>query len=80
MLSFKFFTPLARVTYGTYLIHFNIEYIFAIVFPQFFYFDFWSLAILAAGIIVISYVISFVISLLIESPIVGILKKYIGSE
>ena len=80
ILSFKNFTPLARITYGTYLIHFNIEYAVILSLPALLYFEFWSLFFLSVGFFFISYVLSFFLSILIESPIIAIQKKFMGGS
>ena len=75
-LSLNIFSILSRVTYGTFLTHLTIELLFFICYPAKLYFDFWKLSILSIGIIIISYSVSFVLTLLIESPVVNFMKRY----
>ena len=75
-LSAGIFTIIARITYGAYLIHLTIEIMIMICYPSKLYFDFWKLSILPVGIFVITYVISFGLSLFLESPLINILNIY----
>ena len=80
ILSFGFFIPLARITFAVFLIHMNIQIIFFFVVGTNFYFSFFSMGILTVGFAIISYFFAFFISLIYESPVINIMKKFIGGS
>jgi len=80
ILSFKVFTPLARITFGIFLIHLYLILLFFYSANNIFYFSISGLGILFMGFFVVSAFLSFFVSLILESPIIGILKKTMGGE
>eukprot|EP00831_Metopus_contortus_P082296 TRINITY_DN8863_c0_g2_i2.p2 TRINITY_DN8863_c0_g2~~TRINITY_DN8863_c0_g2_i2.p2 ORF type:complete len:113 (+),score=23.96 TRINITY_DN8863_c0_g2_i2:11-349(+) len=65
------------LTYGTYMIHLIIYYLIAIFSMQGEFYTDSRVYTYALGVFFISYIFSFFVSILIESPIVQLLKKFI---
>jgi peptidoglycan/LPS O-acetylase OafA/YrhL len=73
-LSFKIFSFFAKFTYGTYLIHFYILNIFFFSFNELLFFNFSDLVFMSIGVTLISIVLSFFLTILLESPVVNATK------
>jgi len=79
-LSFKLFSLFAKFTYGTYLIHFYILNIFFFSFDYLLFFNFSYLVIMSIGVTLISTVLSFILTILLESPVVNATKLILHGE
>ncbi len=67
-LSYKAFTPLSRLTYSVYLTHVWIVWYYWASIRTLFDLNKFSFAILSTGIVLISFTIGAIFSLLFESP------------
>jgi len=79
ILGFGIFTPLARITYAVFLTHSFVQIVFFFIVGTTFYFTF-SIEILTVGFSVICYFFAFFISLVYESPVINIMKKFVGGS
>lgn len=77
-LSWSFWTPLARLTFGAYLIHPVIIFLVLTTKPTMFYWTYVELSVFFIGCVVISYAAAFILSLLIEQPAMNIEKALLG--
>lgn len=74
LLSWSFFSPLARLTYFAYLVHpiLIIGYYFSL--RSTFYMDDATLAVLFVAVLVFTYMAAFILSLVFEAPMLGLEK------
>ncbi|XP_062571306.1 nose resistant to fluoxetine protein 6-like [Saccostrea cucullata] len=74
LLSWSFFSPLARLTYFAYLVHpiLIIGYYFSL--RSTFYMDDATLAVLFVAVLVFTYMAAFILSLAFEAPMLGLEK------
>ena len=75
-LSLPIFIPLGRLTYCAYLVHVPLICLFVIVQQTPMYADDISLIFMYFGCLVATFLVAFPVSLLCESPCMGILKLY----
>lgn len=80
ILSLELFSAISKVTYGIYLLHIVYILAFFISFPSAYYLNLSDFFLLAVGFFGISIVTSFICSLLLESPVVNILKDVMQTE
>lgn len=76
LLSFRIYNILGKFTFGLYLIHIYILGLFYTNSDSFSYFNPIQVFIHSVGIIAISFLVSIVLSLIIESPVVRILSRF----
>lgn len=74
LLSWSFFTPLARLTYCAYLIHPILIYAYYSSLRTPLYMDDSTLAVVFSGIMVLTYMFAFVLSLAFEAPMLSLEK------
>lgn len=74
LLSWSFFTPLARLTYCAYLIHPILIYAYYSSLRSPLYMDDSTLAVVFSGIMVLTYMFAFVLSLAFEAPLLSLEK------
>lgn len=74
LLSWSFFTPLARLTYCAYLIHPILIYAYYQSLRSPIYMDDSTLAVVFSGIMVLTYMLAFVLSLAFEAPMLSLEK------
>lgn len=74
LLSWSFFTPLARLTYCAYLIHPILIYAYYSSLRTPLYMDDSTLAVVFSGIMVLTYMFAFVLSLAFEAPLLSLEK------
>lgn len=67
-LSWKLFLPFSRMSYAVYLVHFNFMRVYISHLRKPFYFTELVFGTTYLGILVISFFISFVISVVVEMP------------
>jgi peptidoglycan/LPS O-acetylase OafA/YrhL len=79
-LSLKFFTVVSRLTYGIYLIHLYFMGVIYFSTTGTYYLSFVEFIYLTVGFVSLSFVTSFVLSLLLESPVVMLSKKLSGGS
>ena len=79
-LSLNVFTRLSRVTYGVYMLHYYVVMIFLFNSDTSFRMDFIEYSFYVMGTLFITFFISFVSSILFESPIVNMLKVFKNNE
>jgi len=71
------FNPLGKLTYGVYMIHLNLMFIFCFSVLQGKYYVMGDIFINALMQLFLSYTLSFVLTLVFESPIVQLLKTFL---
>jgi peptidoglycan/LPS O-acetylase OafA/YrhL len=74
VLSLKLFTVFGRVTFGVYLIHMLLMFVYYFGFPSNIYFRFTDMLFLGFGFLSITIIISLLVTSLVESPVVNMLK------
>jgi peptidoglycan/LPS O-acetylase OafA/YrhL len=79
-LSLKSFTVISRMTYGAYLIH--LYYMITIFFgtPGSYYLSFIEFIYLTCGFVTLSLFTSFILSLILESPVINLTKRLIDDK
>jgi peptidoglycan/LPS O-acetylase OafA/YrhL len=80
ILGYYIFNPLAKLTYGVYIIHLTIFFTYCMNTPQAEYYSISERLTTGFMILVISYLLSFVFTLMFESPIVQLLKLLTDSR
>jgi peptidoglycan/LPS O-acetylase OafA/YrhL len=80
ILSIPVFSYISRVTYGIYLIHYYLLVLFFFSADSQFYLKFGNFVFLAIGFFNMSMIISFIVTILIESPIVNGIKLLLEGE
>ncbi|KAK7482994.1 hypothetical protein BaRGS_00025771, partial [Batillaria attramentaria] len=78
LLSWRAWAPLSRLTYGVYLFHLVIFYVMMANLREPFYLSAWNVTEFFLALTVLSYLVSFVASLLVESPTLGVEKILLG--
>ncbi|MCQ2819111.1 MAG: hypothetical protein MJ252_17755, partial [archaeon] len=73
-LTMKIQTSTSRSTYGIYMIHVFYVIAYGTAYQNFYYLSFYDAIFLAIGIYFVSWITSLSIGLLIESPMISILK------
>jgi len=76
-LAAKVFIPLARLTFAAYLVHPMIIQMYYYGSKQGIYVDSWRMFFTYAGILLIAFLMAFLLSISLESPILGIEKEFI---
>ena len=76
-LSFKIMSTVSRGTYGIYMIHMYFIFLFVCSYGNFYYLKFLDYAVFIVGIFVFTWGVSFVIGLIIESPVIGLSKLFV---
>ena len=79
ILTFKIETAVSRSTYGIYVIHFYFILFFTYAYDTFYYIQFYDMIFLAVGLFIFSWILSLIIGLIVESPIIAISKKLLRS-
>ena len=79
ILTFKIETAVSRSTYGIYVIHFYFILFFTYAYDTFYYIQFYDMIFLAVGLFIFSWILSLIIGLIVESPIIVISKKLLRS-
>ncbi|PVD35697.1 hypothetical protein C0Q70_02660 [Pomacea canaliculata] len=77
-LSWRGWAPLSRLTYGAYLFHLTTFYVILGNKIAPFHLSSWTVAELTISVTVLTYMVSFVFSLLVESPTLGLEKALLG--
>jgi peptidoglycan/LPS O-acetylase OafA/YrhL len=72
--SVKLYTPIARISYGVYLVHIYICFYIYGSYPSSIFYDQLDLFIICLGCLMISIITSLFLCLIFDSPIVGLLK------
>ena len=80
LLTFKVMTTVSRSTYGIYMIHVYFMFMFFASYNNYYYITMVDYALLAMGIYFFSWLISFIIGIVLESPVIGISKKLFRNE
>ena len=76
-LSLKIMSTVSRGTYGIYMIHMYFIFMFICSYGNFYYLKLIDYVIFIIGIFTFSWAISFVIGLIIESPVIGLSKMFV---
>ena len=76
-LSFKIMSTVSRGTYGIYMIHMYFIFLFVCSYGNFYYLKFLDYSVFIVGIFVFTWAVSFVIGLIIESPVIGLSKLFV---
>lgn len=76
-LSLKIMSTVSRGTYGIYMIHMYFIFMFICSYGNFYYLKLIDYVIFIIGIFAFSWAISFVIGLIIESPVIGLSKMFV---
>ena len=76
-LGAKIFIPLARLTFAAYLVHPMIVQMLYYGSKQGIYIDSWRIFFNYASFLLITYCLAFLLSVSLESPILGIEKEFI---
>ena len=77
ILGHEVFSAMARITYGAYMFHIHVLTFIAVARNQAIYFSVGYLLYFSIDIFILSYLISFFLSLLFESPMLQIEKKFL---
>ncbi|XP_071581532.1 nose resistant to fluoxetine protein 6-like [Temnothorax nylanderi] len=77
LLSFKGWIPLSRLTYCAYLLNPIIIQAIHLYSETSIHFEFLSLIIMTSGYIIITYLCSYVLSLMFEMPYISLMKMFI---
>lgn len=80
ILSIDFFNVMGKLTFGIYIVHMYIVSILYQSFDMYTYFNFGLFLFYAIGFLVLASFVSLIVSLLFESPIIGIMKVLMGKE
>lgn len=80
ILSLDLFNVLGKLTFGIYLVHMYIILIAGTHFNSLPYLNFWFFSIFAVGALGAATIVSLIVSLLFESPVISILKSLMGRE
>lgn len=75
-LSAKFWIPLSRLSFGAYLVHLTFIYYYISVQERPYHYQDLNIAILYIGILVVSFVLAFLFSILFEIPLIS-LERFI---
>ncbi|XP_033121019.1 O-acyltransferase like protein-like [Anneissia japonica] len=78
ILSWAFWTPLARLSYGAYLLHPIVMYAVIYSWKTLFHFSYVDYAFFFVGSIVFAYASSFILAILIEGPFMRLEKVIFG--
>jgi len=73
-LSAKIFTQFSRLTYGVYILHYYVIIVFFYNSDSAIYMDLLEFSFYAIGLMIITLILSFIIGILYESPIINMLK------
>ena len=80
ILGYYVFNPLAKLTYGVYMIHLPVFFYLWISTLQAEYYSISDRIITSVMLLIFCYLISFICTLIFESPIVQLLKLLVDSE
>lgn len=80
ILNQKIFNVIAKITYGTYLIHLYIFLGILTSYPQAIYFKFSNMLMLSLGVFIFALISAFVLSILFESPVISMMKNYLSKK
>ena len=80
LLTFKVMTTVSRSTYGIYMIHVYFMFMFFASYNNYYYITMVDYALLAMGIYFFTWLISFILGIILESPVIGISKKLFRNE
>ena len=75
LLTFRIMTPVSRVSYGIYLVHIYFISLFCTSYNNYYYINIIDLSILSLGVFVLSWLTSLVLGLIIESPVIALLRR-----
>ena len=73
-------TTVSRSTYGIYMIHVYFMFMFFASYNNYYYITMVDYALLAMGIYFFTWLISFILGIILESPVIGISKKLFRNE
>jgi len=76
ILSWSFFSVMSRITYGVYILHFYVLMVFLYNSDNSFKLDMVDFSFYAIGLMAITLLISFIVGLLYESPVINMLKTF----
>ncbi|XP_025084527.1 nose resistant to fluoxetine protein 6-like [Pomacea canaliculata] len=79
-LSWSGWTPLSRLTYGVYLFHLITFFVLLANRITPFHASTWTMTDMTVSVTVLTFMVSFVFSLLVESPTLGLEKLLLGSS
>ena len=71
------FNPLGKLTYGTYMIHLPLFFLVTTSYMQAKYYSCGEALIMAICMFGLSYLVSFIITIIYESPVVQLLKVFL---
>ncbi|CAG9329041.1 unnamed protein product [Blepharisma stoltei] len=80
ILSFKYLVPLARISFSVYIIHPIFIYLVALSRYQAFYLQDWELLYNAIATIFLSFIVGFILSMTLESPILSLERKLLRKK
>jgi peptidoglycan/LPS O-acetylase OafA/YrhL len=80
ILTFKIMTTISRSTYGIYMLHLYFISLFFSAYDNNYYVSLIDFTILNFGIFIFTWIVSFSIGLIIESPLIGLSKKFLRNE
>ncbi|XP_076455759.1 nose resistant to fluoxetine protein 6-like [Babylonia areolata] len=78
LLSWSAWQPLSRLTYGVYLVHCVVLFVIGGNLKKPLYVDPWTVTTLSLAVTVLSYLASFIFSMLVEAPTLGLEKAVLG--
>lgn len=78
MLSINFFNIIGKLTYGIYIVHLYLLFWSFSSVGILSYIDGFYLSIFSVGVFILATICAFIMSLLFECPIIGLLKVYLG--
>jgi len=78
-LSLKIFTQLSRLTYGVYILHYYVVLIYYYNSDSEIRFDIIIDSFLAIGLLIVTLILSYILGVLFESPVINMLKNLRGS-
>ncbi|GFO39862.1 nose resistant to fluoxetine protein 6-like [Plakobranchus ocellatus] len=78
-LSWKAFVPFSRITYCTYLVHPAVLYLFHYSLKGVLWLNMWAVIVHFLGVLFISIVLGFFLSLLVESPAIQLERAVLRS-
>ena len=76
-LTLPLMTRVSRSTYGIYMIHIYLTFMFLASYPNYYYNKLIDIFLLALGVYGFSWLVSFILGIIIESPVINISKKYL---
>ncbi|XP_071804203.1 O-acyltransferase like protein-like [Asterias amurensis] len=78
LLSWGFWAPLSRITFGAYLLHPTLIYLMYVTSKSLYHFTVMSYICVFLGNVVVSYFAAFLMSIGVEGPLLGLEKAVLG--